>query len=169
MTSVFLWYILLLVSGPSLVVVFSSPRWPSAIALILKQQKILLLQQIRQCFQGKNVLGLKTTYRISANSFRGNYLFFFEFGLMYCDLWLQYIKVRKLFKGGNYSRAETIHGNTVVKTLNCTVFWWSCPHPINKLKLQNFLFLVPKHISKGHTVPQLKLHTCLQIFSKYNS
>ena len=56
----FLWYILLLVSGPCLVVVFSSPRWPSAIALILKQQKILLLQQIRQCFQGKNVFGLKT-------------------------------------------------------------------------------------------------------------
>ena len=24
---------------------------------------------------------------------------------MYCDLGLQYIKVRKLFKGGNYSRA----------------------------------------------------------------
>ena len=23
---------------------------------------------------------------------------------MYCDLWLQYIQVRKLFKGGNYSR-----------------------------------------------------------------
>ena len=32
---------------------------------------------------------------------------------MYCDLWLQYIQVRKLFKGGNYSRAETIRGNTV--------------------------------------------------------
>ena len=32
---------------------------------------------------------------------------------MYCDLWLQYIKKRKLFKGGNYSRAETIHANTV--------------------------------------------------------
>ena len=40
-------------------------------------------------------------------------LFFFEFNLMYCDLWLQYIQVRKLFKGGNYSRAETICGNTV--------------------------------------------------------
>ena len=33
---------------------------------------------------------------------------------MYCDLWLQYIKVRKLFKGGKYSRAETIRGNTVI-------------------------------------------------------
>ena len=31
-------------------------------------------------------------------------LFFFEFNLMYCDLWQQYIQVRKLFKGGNYSR-----------------------------------------------------------------
>ena len=40
-------------------------------------------------------------------------LFFFEIGLMYCDLWLQYIKVRKLFKGGNYSSVETISGNTV--------------------------------------------------------
>ena len=33
---------------------------------------------------------------------------------MYCGLWLQYIKVQKLFKGGNYSRAETIRGNVVV-------------------------------------------------------
>ena len=34
---------------------------------------------------------------------------------MYCDLWgsTKYIKVRKLFKGGNYSRTETIWGNTV--------------------------------------------------------
>ena len=32
---------------------------------------------------------------------------------MYCDLWIQYIKMQKLFKGGNYSRAETIRGNTV--------------------------------------------------------
>ena len=36
---------------------------------------------------------------------------------MYSDLWLQYIKVRQLFKGGNYSRAETIRGNTV-----CIIF-----------------------------------------------
>ena len=42
-------------------------------------------------------------YRISSYSFRGNYSFF--------NLEIQkskYIKVRKLFKGGNYSRAETI-------------------------------------------------------------
>ena len=38
---------------------------------------------------------VKDIYRISANSFRGNYSFL-EVG------------VRKLFKGGNYSREETI-------------------------------------------------------------
>ena len=32
---------------------------------------------------------------------------------MYCDLLSQYIQVPKLFKGGNYSRVETIRGNTV--------------------------------------------------------
>ena len=31
-------------------------------------------------------------------------LFFFESKLMYCDRLSQYIQVRKLFKGGNYSR-----------------------------------------------------------------
>ena len=43
---------------------------------------------------------------------------------MYCDLWLQYIQVRKLFKGGNYSRAETIRGNTVnpMASYLCTAF-----------------------------------------------
>ena len=40
-------------------------------------------------------------------------LFFLDFNLMYCDLWSHYIQVQKLFKGGNYSRAETIRGNTV--------------------------------------------------------
>ena len=40
---------------------------------------------------------------------------------MYCDLWSQYIQVRKLFKGGNCSRAETICGNTVryIQQINC--------------------------------------------------
>ena len=33
--------------------------------------------------------------------------------LSVCGLCSQYIQVRKLFKGGNYSRAETIRGNTV--------------------------------------------------------
>ena len=36
---------------------------------------------------------------------------------MYCDLWTQYIQVWKLFEGGNYSRADTIRGNTVRNTL----------------------------------------------------
>ena len=40
-------------------------------------------------------VGHETTYRISANSFRGNYSFL-EVG------------VRQVFKGGNYSREETI-------------------------------------------------------------
>ena len=42
----------------------------------------------------------------------------FEFGFMYCDLRPQYIKVEKLFKGEDYSRAETIGGNTVCTILN---------------------------------------------------
>ena len=45
----------------------------------------------------------------------------FEYNLMYCDLWLQYIQVQKLCKGGNYSRATTIRGNTVIAfVLWCT-------------------------------------------------
>ena len=50
---------------------------------------------------------------------------------MYCDLWLQYIKVRKLFKGGNYSRAKTICGNTV--------FVYICLQVIPKDFLQQLL------------------------------
>ena len=49
-----------------------------------------------------------------SNSFRGNYSFL--------DLEIQrsqYINVRKLFKGGNYSRVETIWGNTVFH------FYWA--------------------------------------------
>ena len=47
-------------------------------------------------------------HSISSYSFRGNYSFL--------NLEIQrsqYIRVRKIFKGGNYSRAETIWGNTV--------------------------------------------------------
>ena len=54
------------------------------------------------------IADFETTYRISSYSFHGNYSFL--------DLEIQrsqYIKVRKLFKGANYSRAETIWGNTV--------------------------------------------------------
>ena len=37
-----------------------------------------------------------------AETIRGNTVFFFEFGSMYCDLWSKYIKVQKLFNGRNY-------------------------------------------------------------------
>ena len=47
-------------------------------------------------------------YRISSYSFRGNYSF-----LNLEKQRSQYINMRKLFKGGKYSRAETIWGNTV--------------------------------------------------------
>ncbi len=33
---------------------------------------------------------------------------------MYCDLWPQYIQVRKLFKGGNYSRKYGIRNYTQI-------------------------------------------------------
>ena len=41
---------------------------------------------------------------------------------MDCDLCSQYIQVRKLFKGGNYSRAKTIRGNTVCPLLQTPFF-----------------------------------------------
>ena len=45
---------------------------------------------------------------------------------MYCDLVTQYIQVRKLFKGGNYSRTETIRGNTVYQYQNLIFsFTWA--------------------------------------------
>ena len=40
---------------------------------------------------------------------------------MYCDFWLQCIKVQKLFKEGNYSRAKTICGNSLLLSLE-----WLC-------------------------------------------
>ena len=56
----------------------------------------------KQLFQ-ITILSLKFEYRISSYSFRGNY-YFLNLKIQSS----QYIKVRKLFKGGNYSRAETI-------------------------------------------------------------
>ena len=55
------------------------------------------------------LLALHTKYHIFANSFRGNYFFFLIWPYV---LWPFYKKVRKLLKRGNYSRAETIRGNT---------------------------------------------------------
>ena len=56
------------------------------------------------------------TYRISSYSFRGNYSFWIlkSKGHSTQGQMSQYINVRKLFKGGNYSGAETIWGNTVL-------------------------------------------------------
>ena len=57
---------------------------------------------------------IKSKYRISANSFRGNYSFL---NLTLCTVTFGHSTYRceKLFKGGNYSRAETIRGNTVIE------------------------------------------------------
>ena len=54
----------------------------------------------------------KREYRISSYSFRGNYSFL---NLTLCTVTLLWPKVRKLFKGWNYSRTETICGNTVLE------------------------------------------------------
>ena len=51
-----------------------------------------------------------TLYRISSYSFCGNYSFLtLALCIMYCDLWSQYINVRKLFKGRNYMRKYGIY------------------------------------------------------------
>ena len=44
---------------------------------------------------------------------------------MYCDLWSQYIQVQKLFKGVNYSRAETICGNMMYYFSLSHSAWWT--------------------------------------------
>ena len=58
-----------------------------------------LLEWLRDQERAFQVCPSKTIYCISANSFRGNYSFL---NLALCT------------ECGNYSRAETIHGNTVV-------------------------------------------------------
>ena len=52
--------------------------------------------------------------------------------------WSQYINVRKLFKGGNYSRAETIWGNTV--NMKCSYVWntfWPKCAPASSFEIIN--------------------------------
>ena len=61
---------------------------------------------------------------------------------MYCDLWSQYINVRKLFKGGNYSRAETIWGNMVF--VSHFFAWWKSPVSLFFHQIQCRLFLLIK-------------------------
>ena len=66
------------------------------------------LESLRPKYLKQNSLSRAKKYRISSHSFRGNYSFL--------NLEIQrskYINLRKLFKAGNYSRAETIWGNTV--------------------------------------------------------
>jgi hypothetical protein len=63
---------------------------------------------------------VESTYRISSYSFRGNYSFL--------NLEIQrsqYINVWKLFKGGNYSRAETVWGNKVLIIYVFILFIWN--------------------------------------------
>ena len=62
--------------------------------------------------QSQNVITLSNSSTVFPRIVSAETILFWIW-LMYCDLWLQYIKVRKLFKGGNYSREETIRGNTV--------------------------------------------------------
>ena len=56
---------------------------------------------------------------------------------MHCDLWSKYIKKRKLFRGGNYSRAETIGGNTVLTWNNLALVAVSKPHLPEKVLWKN--------------------------------
>ena len=60
---------------------------------------------------------MKSTYRISGNSFRGNYSFLnleiLENSNSYRKF--QFLTNKLIFCFGNYSRAETICGNTVPK------------------------------------------------------
>jgi hypothetical protein len=56
------------------------------------------------------LFGLQYIYRISANSFRGKYSF-----LKVEIQRSQYINVRKLFKGGNYSRKYGSQGKTSIQ------------------------------------------------------
>ena len=65
---------------------------------------------------------------------------------MYCDLWSQYIQLRKLFEGGNYSRAETIRGNTVAMYYHCKIFYASDVRTRNfTTKIQNLFSLETYH------------------------
>ena len=109
----------------------------SSVAWSLKDKGRAMLWECHAYFSRAILrLGHFTTYRISANSFCGK-LFFFEFGLMYCDLWSQYIKVRKLFKGINYLRKygssllwamklwDTLYANSqdLINLIYLTFYW----------------------------------------------
>ena len=73
---------------------------------------------------------------------------------MYCDLWSQYIQVRKLFKGGNYSRAETIRGNTIsiFLYLKLKLPNWYCNKIIGEVINQPLPILLSTSHGTSHSV-----------------
>ena len=89
-----------------------------------KLQSRMLYHQVTSYYaRGKKCLN---KYRISANSFLGSYSFLnllksWKFCIVSSSIFLLYnenlnsflTRVRKVFKGGKYSREETIRGNTV--------------------------------------------------------
>ena len=88
---------------------------------------------------------------------------------MYCDLWWQCIKVRKLFKGGNYSKGETIRGNTVnifffvLCNLKVTfAYLMMCINLVWSELLQSKAFWV-KTTSKSKTKKKFKNHPILNL------
>ena len=93
----------------------------------------------------------KSKYRISSYSFRGNYSF------LNLDIQKsQYLKVRKLFKGGNYSRAETIWGNTEKENEN-----WQDIHWFWVLTKSGEAFILLKFIYSEKATKFCKIYTLL--------
>ena len=83
--------------------------------------EIIGTTMIRRCQLDNSVLNSGLNYRISAKSFRGNYSFF-EFGncrnIQIVAANLNFLHNKLNFCCGNYSRAETIRGNTVFRIQN---------------------------------------------------
>ena len=99
-----------------------SPLWLLSVLNVIKNCHFL-------------ILWLRNTYHISARSFRGNFFFWICKSLkmpivstlivLLCTENLNSFLTseRKLFKGGNYSREETIHRNTVFKIIKIFEIW----------------------------------------------
>ena len=99
----------------------------------------------------------KIRHRISSYSFRGKYSF--------SDLEIQrsqYINVRKLFKGGNYSRAETIWRNTV-----CTQHVWAWNLSWNELVIPHCGLLDARIRASDKNLPVHKHSWKIQAKLKY--
>ena len=83
---------------------------------------------------------------------------------MYCDLWSQYMQVLKLFKGGNYSRTETICGNmernSYLRYRKSDVFClFFCQNFEGQLHDPHSISWVP---------PALHLQKCSWVYDRYN-